>query len=219
MATLLVLPAVGCAQDSRSAAANRQQVRKAKPAADRHGSGAPDAKAGDGNSPRRLESVTWNSVKHELTWVISKGEKKGGASYQVLGSENYLINMDDATMSYSGETRRFSRDEASNVHVLMDLIAKYAVDSTVWWDDGQGEPLDGGSKDRKNPHKRRERNGDENVPTLHVSWGAAARSGAACPARLAAIRLLEHRLEMLKRQQNADGTARVKLASYSPDRY
>jgi len=218
MVTLLVLPAVSCAQDSRSAAARGQQVRKAKPAADRHGSGAPDAKAGDGNSSRRLESVTWNSVKHELTWVISKGEKKGGASYQALGSESYLINMDDATMSYSGETRRFSRDEASNVHVLMDLIAKYAVDSTVWWDDGQGEPMDGGGKDRKTPHKERKPSGDENVPTLHVSWGAT-RSGATCPARLAAIRLLEHRLEILKRQQSADGKARVKLASYSPDQY
>jgi hypothetical protein len=91
---------------------------------------------------RRLESVTWNSVNHELTWNVSKGERKDNA-YKAVGTDHYSINMDSATMTVNGETRRFSEDEASNVRNLMDLIARYAVESTVWWENGQGEPIDG----------------------------------------------------------------------------
>ena len=59
------------------------------------------------NKPRRLESITWNSVDHKLTWVISSGEKKDG-KYKAGNSETYEISMDAATMSYHGESRRFS---------------------------------------------------------------------------------------------------------------
>jgi hypothetical protein len=93
--------------------------------------------------PRRLESVTWNSVDHKLTWVISTGEKKKGEPYKALQSESYDIDMDAAIMKFHGENRRFSSQEAESVHALMDLIAKYAVESTIWWDDGQGKKIDG----------------------------------------------------------------------------
>lgn len=97
--------------------------------------------------PRRLESVTWNSVRHELTWEVSKGEKKeseGAPSdaYKALAKERYQIDMDNATMTFNGKTRRFSETEATNVRTLMDVIARYAVESTIWWEEGQGEPLD-----------------------------------------------------------------------------
>ena len=93
-------------------------------------------------SLRRLESVTWDSVKHELTWDVSKGEKKG-ESYQPHSKERFEINMDNATMTVDGESRRFSEDEASNVRTLMDFISRYALESTVWWEDGEGDPVDG----------------------------------------------------------------------------
>jgi hypothetical protein len=95
----------------------------------------------DDTSPRRLESVTWNSVKHQLAWDVSKGAEQGTA-YHALGTDHYIIDMDRATMTYNGQTRRFSEDEASNVRKLMDVISKYAVESTVWWESGEGEPLD-----------------------------------------------------------------------------
>lgn len=98
------------------------------------------------NKPRRLESVTWNSVDHKLVWVISTGEKTSENKYKPLNSETYEISMDAATMSFHGESRRFSDDEAASVHALMDLISKYAVESTVWWDDGQGIKLDKNGK-------------------------------------------------------------------------
>lgn len=217
-ATLLLIPAAGCGQDHQSTQ-RRSPTINTHPTADRHHDGDLDGKNSDANSSRRLESVTWNSVNHELTWIISKGQKKEGASYKPLASENYLIKMDDATMSFSGETRRFSKEEASNVHVLMDLIAKYAVDSTVWWDDGQGEPVDGNQKDRRTPEKRRNREHDDNVPTLHVSWGNIEQPSAACSATEREIERLEKRLAQLKHQRGAGTTGRVQLAHYTPDQY
>ncbi len=210
-AALLTLPALSCAQD-RGSAERRHSASSARPTADRRHPSDTD----DPNPSRRLESVTWNSVKHELTWVISKGEKKEGASFKALASANYVINMDDATMSFSGQTRRFSKEEAANVHVLMDLIAKYAVDSTVWWDDGQGEPLDGNGKERKaTPEKEKRREQNDNTPTLHVSWGNAGR----CPTVQNEIQFLERKLALLRLMQQSAGKTRVHLASYSPDKY
>jgi len=118
LAALLVLAGQGCAQE-----------RPPQPKPDR--------------APRRLESVTWNSVKHELSWVISKGQRDGqSGAYKPLSTETYLINMDKATMSFNGETRGFSKQEAINVLALLDIVAKYAIESTIWWDRGYGQRLD-----------------------------------------------------------------------------
>ncbi len=118
LVALLALSALGCAQDR-----------------------APERKAD--RSPRRLESVTWNSVKHELTWVISKGERdRESGAYKPLTTQTYLINIDKATMSFNGETRSFSKQEAVNVLALLDIIAKYAIESTLWWDQGHGRRVD-----------------------------------------------------------------------------
>lgn len=118
LAALLALSALGCAQDR-----------------------APETKPD--RSPRRLESVTWNSVKHELSWVISKGERdRNSGAYKPLSAQTYLINIDKATMTFNGETRGFSKQEAVNVLALLDIIAKYAIESTLWWDRGQGRRTD-----------------------------------------------------------------------------
>ena len=97
--------------------------------------------------PRRLESITWNPSDHKLSWVISSGTKDSVGKYKPVKSQTYNIDMSAATMTLNGEGRRFSRDEAKNVQVLMDLVSKYAVESTVWWDQGQGTPL---GKENKN---------------------------------------------------------------------
>jgi hypothetical protein len=98
-------------------------------------------------APRRLESVTWNSVRHELTWEVSKASEKkdsdSDGAYKPMAKDRYQIDMDNATMTFNGKTRRFSETEAANVRTLMDVIARYAVESTIWWEEGQGEPLDG----------------------------------------------------------------------------
>lgn len=97
---------------------------------------------------RRLESVNWDPVKKELTWVVSNGSQAGGGKYQAGQKTTYYINMDEATMTFNGETRRFSRQEASSVSSLMSLISTYAVESTIWWEKGMGEKVTGGEKVR-----------------------------------------------------------------------
>lgn len=107
-------------------------------------------------SLRRLESITWDSVKHELTWDVSRGERQG-ETYQPQTTDRYEINMDKATMTVNGESRRFSEEEAANVRKLMDFVSRYALESTVWWENGEGEPVDGSGAparpERPVPHK------------------------------------------------------------------
>jgi hypothetical protein len=189
LAALLALPAIGCAQEHRSAQ-NKERAPSLVPAQQEEPEGAEPS--------RRLESVTWNSIKHELTWVISNGEKTDGSLYRPGASENYRINLDEATMSFSGDTRRFSKDEASNVHVLMDLIAKYAVDSKVWWEDGQGDPVNGVKpKEQRSPAKpAAPPDDDESVAILRVASRTPAP--ADLPALRREIRRLEKKLADLK---------------------
>jgi hypothetical protein len=97
--------------------------------------------AAEDKTPRRLESVTWSPTEHKLTWVISTGARDTAGKYKPARSQTYYIDMSAATMTLNNEGRRFSRDEAKNVQMLMDLISKYAVESTIWWDQGQGTPL------------------------------------------------------------------------------
>jgi len=91
---------------------------------------------------RRLESITWNPIDHKLTWVVSDGSLNGKGKFEGAKKFTYEIDMDQATMNTEGEDRRFSKQEAVSVHRLMDLVAKYAAESTVWWENGQGEPVD-----------------------------------------------------------------------------
>ena len=100
--------------------------------------------SGSADKLRRLESVTWNPVTHELTWVVSDGEKTSG-EYKAGRTNVYHIKLDQATMDFDGEHRAFSPQEAKTIHSLMDYISRYAVESTVWWEDGQGQKVDGKS--------------------------------------------------------------------------
>jgi len=91
---------------------------------------------------RRLESLTWNPVTGKLTWAVSQGTRNGDGEY-VPNHEKlvYEIDLPQATMAHNGSQRRFSPEEASNVMAVMELISKYAQDSTVWWETGKGDPL------------------------------------------------------------------------------
>ena len=113
---------------------------------------------------RRLESVTWNPVAEELTWVLSAGTRSAGV-YQPGKTETYVIHLESATMTYKDEARRFSEAEAGSVHELMDFISRYVVESTIWWEAGKDEKLyekknsasDQKQEDKENPFQRRGR--------------------------------------------------------------
>jgi ABC-type oligopeptide transport system substrate-binding subunit len=172
LAALLWLPAVGCAQADGTAQDQRWDARGGRQ------SGFPAAQqdqASGASVPGHLASVTWNPVTHELTWEVSKG----GAG-EPAGTEHYSISLDQATMTYGGKTRRFSQEEATNVRLVMDVIARYAADSTVWWEKGKGEPADGAEpKEQKpaNPPKPEESD-DYSVALLHTLRTARSSNDA-----------------------------------------
>ena len=96
---------------------------------------------------RRLEGVTWNPAEHKLTWTVASGKMAEG-KFEARERFTYEIDMDAAVMTTNGQDRRFSKQEAVRVHALMDMVAKYAAESTIWWDAGEGEPVDGKSRDK-----------------------------------------------------------------------
>ena len=108
------------------------------------------ATAQEPRQARRLEAVTWSPAEHKLTWTVVEGALNDG-KFEGGKKTTFMIKMDEALMSLEGEDRRFSKTEAVSVHRLMDMVAKYAAESTVWWESGEGEPVQkGGSRvDRK----------------------------------------------------------------------
>lgn len=92
---------------------------------------------------RRLERINWNPITCELSWVVSEGRLTDKGEYVVDGRLfNYKIHMDAATMTNNVSSRRFSKDEANQVHMLLNALKTYAEQSTEWWDAGKGEKLD-----------------------------------------------------------------------------
>ncbi|HYO81735.1 MAG TPA: hypothetical protein VES20_10055 [Bryobacteraceae bacterium] len=114
------------------------------------------ATAQDAQKARRLESVTWNPVDHKLTWVVIDGSLADKGKFEGSRRITFSIDMDEATMSTDGEDRRFSKMEATSVHRLMDMVAKYAAESTLWWEAGEGErlPKDGSGNSRVDQRER-----------------------------------------------------------------
>jgi hypothetical protein len=104
---------------------------------------------------KKLSSVTWDLDSHKLVWVVQKGTESNG-KFEVSKEDSYEITPDDAVMSYLQEKRGFTEDEATSLHHLLDVLSLYCAESTAWWDDGQGVPLDSSGKPTgpgKNPDK------------------------------------------------------------------
>ena len=117
---------------------------------------------------RRLESVSWNPVSAELTWMLSVWDPTISTE-QPAGQERYVIHLDKAVMQFQEESRGFDTDEAKRVRSLMDLISRYALESTVWWGRGGGTPDDHNAspneRDRSNP-KDAPDGSDDSKPSL-----------------------------------------------------
>ena len=86
---------------------------------------------------RRLESVSWNPVRAELTWLLSVWDPAVNTE-RPAGQERYVIHLDKAVMEFQEQARGFDTDEARRVRSLMDVISRYALESTVWWGRGGG---------------------------------------------------------------------------------
>jgi hypothetical protein len=173
IATFLVATAAGLPQDQ--GAANRVEGPKHE---------NPQTAPGTAPRVRRLEAVTWNPVTDELTWVVSAGTKNGN-TYQPGSSETYIIQLESATMKFKNEGRRFSDAEAEYVHMLMDVISRYAVESTVWWEAGGGEKID---KDHPAPAPKKDEEKKTRPPAQSSAVPIAQKSGTA-PAKLGTLDL------------------------------
>jgi hypothetical protein len=90
----------------------------------------------------RLESVTWNPVRAEMTWLVSIWDVKSNSD-RPTALERYSIHPDAGVMEFNGEARAFDTTEAKHVRLLMDMISTYSVQSTVWWEHGSGSEPEG----------------------------------------------------------------------------
>ena len=88
---------------------------------------------------KRLVSVTWDLAAHKLIWTVEKGNLVDGAFVKSSGVK-YEVSPDDALMMFGDEKRSFGAEEAANLHLLLNVLSRYCVDSVVWWDRGPGGP-------------------------------------------------------------------------------
>jgi hypothetical protein len=85
---------------------------------------------------RRLDSITWEPLQGQLTWVISVWDLHSNMSHPTE-LERYAIHVKAGTMESKGELRKFDVPE-DDLHALMDIISVYVMRSTIWWE-GSGE--------------------------------------------------------------------------------
>jgi hypothetical protein len=88
---------------------------------------------------KRLASVTWDLTTHKLICIVEKGTMVDGEFVPSSGLK-YEVSPDDALMAFGGEQRNFGEEEAANLHLLLDVLSRYCVDSVVWWDHGNARP-------------------------------------------------------------------------------
>jgi hypothetical protein len=147
---LLSMAGLSCAQDKK-ADNNRPETKQSERAGDK----------------KRLQSVTWDLNSHKLVWVIQHGVEENG-QFVAKGSDRYEISPDEATMKFANEQRGFTREEATSLHKLLDTLSLYCAESVIWWDQGQGEPVDGAGRGGKGNRVDEQPRKEESKPAKKV---------------------------------------------------
>jgi hypothetical protein len=97
---------------------------------------------------QRLEKVIWNPVTHILSWEITEGHIDVHGQYEperLVGT--FFIEPQAAMMSFAGKREGFTHQEGDHVHDILDSLSHYLMSSTLWWQDGKGEPHEAGKVD------------------------------------------------------------------------
>src|SRR5690348_974444 len=76
---------------------------------------------------KRLRSVNWDLTSHKLVWVVQTGTVADG-EFKTTSSDTYEISPDKAVMTYAGEKRGFTAEEAVAVHKLLDTLSLYCAE-------------------------------------------------------------------------------------------
>ena len=93
------------------------------------------------NTLKRLASVTWDLNSHKLGWVVETGSKVNG-HFVPASSQRYEVSPDEASMALGEEKRGFTEEEAASLNNLLDVLSLYCAESTVWWEQGEGAPME-----------------------------------------------------------------------------
>ena len=89
-------------------------------------------------SLRRVEMITLDPADCKLRWTVSRGEMRDGKFVASGKSDAYEIAFHEAEMTHSGVTRKFSEEEAANVHKVMQAVSRYTAESVDWFEQQQG---------------------------------------------------------------------------------
>jgi hypothetical protein len=92
---------------------------------------------------KRVASLTWDLQTGKLTWVVQT-RAEDTAEFASSSNEQYEISPKDATMTFHGEARPFTSQEATWLENLLHILAGYCVASTIWWHGGQILPMPDG---------------------------------------------------------------------------
>jgi hypothetical protein len=108
----------------------------------------------EGTPAKRIASVTWNTQEGKLEWVVQSGFIKN-EDFVPSGEEtHYEISPEEAIMAFQGQQRGFTGQEANWLQGLLHVLTVYCAESTVWWDQGEGVPLDHGKPVGQPPAER-----------------------------------------------------------------
>ena len=92
----------------------------------------------------RLTSITWDAMSGKLVWTVQKGVASGEEFVPSSEEQRYEISPENAVMAFEGQERGFTDKEAAWLQGLLRVLSVYCAESTVWWDRGQGVPLEHG---------------------------------------------------------------------------
>jgi hypothetical protein len=91
---------------------------------------------------KRVASVKWNIETGKLEWVVQSGVERNGQFVPSSKEEHYEISPEDAKMVVQGQQRAFTSQEADWLQSLLHVLTVYCAESTIWWEQGKGTPLD-----------------------------------------------------------------------------
>ena len=137
---LVFLASIACAQDAEKttpAAPPKGNTEKTAPTAPPKGNTEMSKPAG---RLRRLESVTWNPMQLQLSWVVSVWDLSN--TEVPCDLEHYIVHIDTKQIELNGKAHSFEAAD-DNLGAVLDLISAFSMKSTAWW--GNAERGTGGA--------------------------------------------------------------------------